>query len=66
MDMFNYTEDTIRVTEYKLAGKLPNPFIFEDGSVVKDGADWEERRKEVLKTAVDLQYGEMPPAPEFI
>lgn len=59
-------ENTLKITEYEVLGKLPDPFIFDDGSRVKTAADWERRRKEMYKTAVELQYGTMPPEPEFL
>ncbi len=58
-------ERPITVTQYDVKGKLPNPFIFDDGSEVKSVEDWERRRKEIYKTAVELQYGKQPPKPEF-
>ena len=57
-------EDMLNITEYKVLGKLPDPFIFDDGTPVKTKADWEKRRKEIYKTAIELQYGTMPPKPE--
>jgi len=54
------------ITEYKVLGKLPDLFTFEDGRKVESIADWRERRKEIYKSAVDLQYGGMPPEPEFV
>jgi hypothetical protein len=54
----------LNITEYKVLGKLPDPFIFDDGTPVKTKADWEKRRKEIYKTAIELQYGTMPPKPE--
>lgn len=56
----------MQVTEYKTLGELPNPFVFEDGRQVRGVEDWPERRREIYKTAVELQYGTMPPAPEFL
>lgn len=46
--------------------KLPNPFIFENGTKVKNIEDWENRRKEIISTAVELEYGGMPPKPDKI
>ena len=66
MNMFDYSQDTIRITEYNLAGKLPNPFVFDDGSLVKTQEDWRKRREEIWKSAVELQFGERPPSPEFL
>lgn len=56
----------MRVTEYKLLGKLPDPFLFENGARVKNTDEWIRRRFEISKYAVDLQYGKMPPEPEFL
>lgn len=58
--------DMLKITEYEVLGKLPNPFIFESGEEVKTGLDWEKRRKEIYKSAVELQYGTQPPKPEFL
>ncbi len=55
----------IDITENKVLGKLPDPFVFDDGTRVKTADDWERRRKEIYKTAVELQYGTIPPEPEF-
>lgn len=60
------TPDTIKITKYEVLGKLPDPFKFDDGSDVKTKEDWSKRRKEIYKTAIELQYGTMPPEPEFI
>jgi hypothetical protein len=64
MDQVN--EKTIKVTSYEVAGKLPDPFTFDDGTRVKTREDWQKRRKEIFKTAVNLQYGNPPPEPEFL
>lgn len=66
MSDFNFHEDLIKITKYDLAGRLPNPFIFDDGTPVNTPADWDKRRKELYKSAVELQYGTMPPEPEFL
>jgi len=66
MSAFDYTEDLIKITEFKLSGKLPNPFVFDDGTPVKDPAQWPKRKAEIWDKAVTLQYGEMPPKPEFL
>ena len=57
-------EDMIKITEYNLKGKLPDPFLFDDGKKVRTVDDWEKRREEIYKTAVDLQYGGEVPKPE--
>ena len=64
--MWNINENTIRVTEYDVLGELPDPFLFDDGGRVRTKEDWEKRRAEIYKTAVELQYGEIPPEPEVL
>ncbi len=54
----------MEITSYEVLGKLPDLFTFEDGRKVTSIADWRERRKELYKTAVELQYGQIPPQPE--
>lgn len=63
-DYFDYGQDLTEITEYEVLGKLPDPFVFCDGRKVRTKEDWEERRKEIYSSAVELQYGTMPPAPE--
>ncbi|MBO4356043.1 MAG: hypothetical protein J5850_04235, partial [Clostridia bacterium] len=46
--------------------KLPDPFTFENGDSVKTKDDWEKRRSELFKSVVEIQYGKMPPEPEFL
>lgn len=59
-------ENKLTVTKYEVLGKLPDIFTFEDGSPVKTKEDWQKRRKELYKSVVELQYGTMPPEPEFL
>ena len=56
----------LQVTEYRELGKLPDPFVFQDGTPVRTREDWRRRRQELIATAVALQYGTMPPQPEFV
>lgn len=63
MEMY---EGLIRITDYELAGELPDPFLLEDGSRVETAEDWELRRKEIYESAVRLQYGDVPPRPELV
>ena len=56
----------LRVTSYEVLGQLPDIFTFDNGEELKDPADWPRRRAEIYKTAVELQYGAMPPDPEFL
>lgn len=54
------------LSDDKILGMLPNPFIFNDGRLVKTAGDWRERRKEILHDAVGLEFGGMPPEPELL
>ena len=56
----------LKITKYKVINELPNPFLFDDGRTVKTVEDWKLRKKEIYKYAVDLQFGGMPPEPEFL
>jgi len=64
--MFQFDETLIPLLECKVAGELPDLFTMEDGSKIIREEQWEKRRKELYKTAVELQYGTMPPDPEFL
>lgn len=59
-------ENLTRITRYEPLGELPNPFVFDSGAPVQSPEQWPFRRAEMLKTAVTLQYGEIPPAPEVL
>lgn len=61
MNDWTIHEDLIKNTDYQLAGPLPDPFVFDDGTPVKTPADWTKRRQELYKSAVELQYGTIPP-----
>jgi len=50
--------------EFPEIKELPNPFIFADGSPVRDAKDWERRRVEVKELFQDYMYGHMPPRPQ--
>ena len=56
-------ENLIPIVDYQVLGKLPDLFTMEDGTPVTDQASWERRRKELYKTAVEPQYGTIPPDP---
>ncbi len=43
--------------------KLPDVFMMKDGKRVQTLADWKRRRREILDSAVELQFGGMPPKP---
>ena len=59
-------ENLLTITKYELLGKLPDPFVFDDGHRVETEKDWAERRKEIYKSAVELQYGTISPSPESV
>lgn len=44
-DYVTVPEDLIKITEYEVIDKLPNPFVFNDGTPVKTKEDWGRRRK---------------------
>lgn len=46
--------------------KLPDVFRFDDGTRVTDIKSWEKRRKEIIDTAVELEFGGMPPKPDKV
>ena len=56
----------MNVITYDVLGKLPDPFLFDNGKRVVTKEDWQKRRQEIYKTAVELQYGKIPPDPEFL
>ena len=64
--MVDFDENLIKIKSVTIKDNLPNPFIMNDGTPVTTAEDWEQRRQEMYKTAVELQYGTMPPAPEFL
>ena len=57
---------TIEIIQYDVLGNLPDLFTFDNGSPVITPEDWEKRRTEILKTAVDLQYGGTAPEPDSV
>lgn len=63
MDIVN--KNMLKITKYELLGKLPDPFLFDGGTRVRTPADFEKRRAEMYASAVELQYGTIPPAPEY-
>ena len=44
--------------------KLPNPFVFLDGSPVRTKEDWARRRTEIKGLFENYEYGHLPPKPE--
>jgi hypothetical protein len=57
MDQYPYKHDIV-------LGKLPDLFKFENGQPVLNAEDWKKRRKEILDSIIDLEYGGLPPKPE--
>ncbi|MEE2752631.1 MAG: hypothetical protein VX910_01510 [Candidatus Latescibacterota bacterium] len=49
-----------------LIKKLPDPFLMNDGSRVETAVGWKTRRTEITKLLLDIQYGNMPEAPEVV
>lgn len=43
--------------------ELPDPFRFEDGCRVQTVEDWRNRRPELAKAIVEIEYGGLPPEP---
>ena len=64
MAVFN--EKIIKITDYKVLGELPDPFLKKDGSRVSTPEDFDEHKKTLYKDVVELQYGKQPPKPEFL
>ncbi len=64
--MARFDEKTIKVTEYKVLGELPDPFLKPDGTRASSIEEYEELKKEHYKSVVELQYGTIPPKPEFL
>ena len=64
--MVDFDENLIKITELKTLGELPDPFLKDNGKRIGGVEEWAERRKEIYKTAIELQYGTQPPVPEFL
>ncbi len=64
--MEQFDENLLNIESYEVLGELPDPFLFDDGTRVKNVSEWPRRRAEMFKTAVELQYGTIPPDPEFL
>lgn len=63
MSIFN---NTIRITECSLLSPLPELLRSDAGMPVTTAEAWAERKKEILRTAVDMQYGTIPPKAEVL
>lgn len=49
----------------KYHGKLPNPFMKPNGEMVSK-EEWGTYKKDLLAKIVDIEYGGMPPRPEYV
>lgn len=47
-----------------ILGKLPDPFLLNNGKRVETVEDWRVRRQEIIDTAVQLEFDGMPPKPD--
>lgn len=43
------------------AAPLPDPFSFYNGERLTDSTDWPRRRKELLESVLEIEYGSLPP-----
>lgn len=50
----------------KVRGEFPNPFRFNDGTLVASVSDWNLRREEIKQLIQDVEYGRIPPCPESL
>lgn len=64
--MRDFDENLIKTVDYQVLSKLPDLFTMENGAKVETKEQWQTRRKELYKLAVEMQYGTMPPQPEFL
>lgn len=53
------------MTKVQYLGKMPSPFIKEDGTKVTP-EEWKTYKKEVLENIADIEFGGMPPRPEVV
>ena len=60
-----YSKKQLKLFDYKVLGKLPNLFLFDNGEPVKNLEDWNRRREEIYRTAVEIQFGTLPPSPDY-
>lgn len=65
-NMKDFDNTLIKITNAELLDKLPDPFMLKDGTRVSSASQWQEKRKEIYETAVELQYGTLPPKPDFL
>ncbi len=46
--------------------KLPDLFLFDDGKRVSSPDDWQRRREELLAHILEIEYGRLPPRPDWV
>ena len=51
--------------QVEFLGKMPDPFKKEDGTRMTP-EEWKEKRNEIRDMIVDIEYGGMPPRPEYV
>lgn len=61
-----FDKNAIKITQYEVLGKLPDPFLRADGTRAATPEQFEEHKAELFCGAVELQYGTQPPEPEFL
>ena len=59
-------KDLLQITEVHAAGALPELLKTEEGAAVKTPEEWAARRGELMKTAVEYQFGAILPAPDRV
>ena len=60
------SENVLEIKKCELLSPLPDLMTFNSGVKVNSITDWNDRRKELFETAVNLQYGDVLPNPEFL
>ena len=64
--MATFNQNEIKITQYEVLDKLPDPFLRADGTRACTPEEFEAHKATLFKSAVELQYGTQPPAPEFL
>jgi len=55
-----------RIDKPVIIKPFPDPFIFNNGTQVKDEEDWQARREEIKELLLDEEYGHMPGRPDAL
>ncbi len=56
----------LTVLKNETVGTIPDALTLMDGTPVTDRLTWERRRAEMAELAIGLQFGGMPPEPDFL